>query len=311
MATKRTLNGDRKLGVTLVLFAGVCWSLSGIIFRWIETASPWQVLFFRSSSLFIFLLIILLFRYRANILGLLQTTSTASIIGGGCLGVAFTGYILALDLTTVANAMFVLAAAPFFSAIIGRVLLNERITRNTWFAMFLAAIGLAIMTNGEIKSGSGAGNFFALLAALGFAGMTISLRYQKNVDKLPTILYGSIFASVFSLVGVLIYQDGFRLLPMDLIYSVSLGIFQIGFGFLLFTAGARHLLAVELTLLSLTEIIVGPILVWIGIGEIPTKATMIGGSIIISAIILVAIFGSINSQAPGQHQSDVISHKKN
>ena len=167
------------------------------------------------------------------------------------------------------------------------------------------------MTNGEIKSGGGAGNFFALLAALGFAGMTISLRYQKNVDKLPTILYGSIFASEFSLVGVLIYQDGFRLLPMDLFYSVSLGIFQIGFGFLLFTAGARHLLAVELTLLSLTEIIVGPILVWIGIGEIPTKATMIGGSIIISAIILVAIFGSINSQAPGQHQSDVISHKKN
>ncbi len=302
METKRVLNSNRKSGIVLVLLAGVCWSLSGIIFRWIEAASPWQVLFFRSTSLFIFLTVILLFRYRTAALSALQCKIKPAVIGGGCLGIAFTGYILALDLTTVANAMFVLAAAPFFSAIIVRILLNERITRYTWYAMLLAAIGLTIMTNGEIQSGGGAGNFAALIAALGFSGMTISLRYQKNIDTLPTILYGSVFASVFALAGIILSQDNLLLLPMDLIYSISLGIFQIGFGFLLFIAGARHLLAVELTLLSLTEIIVGPILVWIGVGEIPTTATIIGGGIIVSAIILVAICGAVDSQS-SKHKS--------
>ena len=78
----------------------------------------------------------------------------------------------------------------------------------------------------------------------------------------------------------------------------SLGIFQIGLGFLLFTLGARHLPAVELNLLALTEIILGPILVWIGIGEIPSNATLIGGAIIISAIVAIAILGATQSKHP-------------
>ena len=95
---------------------------------------------------------------------------------------------------------------------------------------------------------------------------------------LPTILYASLFASLFAAVAITASHDGFDLLPIDLTYSISLGIFQIGLGFLLFTLGARHLPAVELNLLSLTEIIVGPILVWIVIGEIPINSTLIGGA---------------------------------
>ena len=112
---------------------------------------------------------------------------------------------------------------------------------------------------------------------------------------LPTILYASLFASVFSALGIVTSHENFALLPTDLGYSISLGVFQIGLGFLLFTLGARHLPAVDLTLLSLTEIIVGPILVWIGIGEIPTYSTLIGGAIIISAIIIMGILGATQS----------------
>ena len=105
---------------------------------------------------------------------------------------------------------------------------------------------------------------------------------------LPTILYASFFASVVSAFGVISSGNQFVLLPLDLIYSISLGIFQIGLGFILFTYAAHHLPAVELTLLSLTEII----LVWIGIGELPTSATMIGGVFICVAIVLIAILGT-------------------
>lgn len=283
---------NRKVGVPIALLAGVCWSLAGLVYRWIDSASAWQVLFYRSVSLCIMLLIWLLIRYRQRLIATMKNAGFPALTGGICLSIAFTGYILALDNTSVANAMFALAAAPFFTAILARVLLRETISGKAWLAMCIAAIGLAIMTNGELKEGGGLGNLFAIIAALGFSGMTISLRSQVGSDMLPTILYASFFASVVSAFGIISSGNQFDLLPLDLIYSISLGIFQVGLGFILFTYAAHHLPAVELTLLSLTEIILGPILVWIGIGELPTSATMIGGVFIFVAIVLIAILGT-------------------
>ena len=289
---------NRTIGVPVVLLAGICWSTAGLIYRWVEAASAWQVLFFRSVSLFAMLLLWLLLRYRHNLIGALVRAGLPALIGGVCLSIAFTGFILALEHTSVANAMFVLAAAPFFTAVLGRVLLGEAIFWYTWLAMALAAVGLGIMTTGELHAGGGLGNLFALFSALGFSGMTISLRSRNDTDMLPTILYASLFASLFAGAAIIALHEGFVLLPIDLTYSISLGIFQIGLGFLLFTLGARHLPAVELNLLALTEIILGPILVWIGIGEIPSNATLIGGAIIISAIVVIAILGATQSKHP-------------
>lgn len=289
---------NRTIGVPVVLLAGICWSTAGLIYRLVEAASAWQVLFFRSVSLFSMLLLWLLLRYRHNLIAALVRAGLPALIGGVCLSIAFTGFILALEHTSVANAMFVLAAAPFFTAALGRVLLGEAIFWYTWLAMALAAVGLGIMTTGELNAGGGLGNLFALFSALGFSGMTISLRSRTDTDMLPTILYASLFASLFAGAAIIALHEGFVLLPIDLTYSISLGIFQIGLGFLLFTLGARHLPAVELNLLALTEIILGPILVWIGIGEIPSNATLIGGAIIISAIVVIAILGATQSKQP-------------
>jgi DME family drug/metabolite transporter len=283
---------NRNLGLPAALLAGIFWSLAGLIYRWIDTASAWQVLFYRSFSLFVALLIWLLIRYRCDIFKVLKNSGLPAVAGGACLSLAFTGYILALDNTSVANAMFALAAAPFFTAILARILLKEEISRAIWFAMSVTAIGLIIMTNGELRSGGGLGNLFAISAALGFSGMTISLRSRVEVDMLPTILYASFFASMFSALAVISSGDTFILLPMDLGFSISLGLFQIGLGFLCFTFAARHLPAVELTLLSLTEIIVGPIIVWLGIGEIPSYSTLTGGAFIMFSIVIIAILGA-------------------
>ena len=145
------------------------------------------------------------------------------------------------------------------------------------------------MTAGQLQASGGLGNLYALTSALGFAVMTISLRSRPGIDMLPTILHASLLASVFSALVILFTNQSFSLIPIDLGYSVSLGVFQIGLGFLLFTQGAKHLPAAELSLLSLTEIIVGPLLVWLVIHEIPNTSTLIGGAIIISAIMVVAI----------------------
>ena len=117
----------------------------------------------------------------------LVNAGVPALIGGLCLGTAFAGYILALEYTTVANAMFLLASAPFFAALAGRFLLGEGIASYTWVAMLVAAVGIAIMAGDELSLGKGLGEGFGLIAALGFAGLTVSLRARPQTDKLITI----------------------------------------------------------------------------------------------------------------------------
>ena len=283
---------NRRVGVPLVMIAGICWSTSGLIYRLIEEASPWQVLFYRSLALFVMLAIWLGINYHKNFSRIFSNSIGLSLTGGVCLGVAFTTYILSLEYTSVPNAMFILAAAPFVTALLGRIILGEKITVITWLCMIVSAIGLGVMVWEEFSLGKGLGEFFALCAALGFSCMTITLRANHTNDLLPTIFLASITATIFAFIMMIIRSDVFILQTMDWIYSSGMGIFQIGLGFLLFTSGARHLKAVELTLLSLTEIIAGPLLVWIFLDESPTKTALSGGALILGAIVVLALLGS-------------------
>ena len=282
---------NRRVGIPLVLMAGIFWSLSGLVYRWIEVATAWQVLFYRSLSLFCFIALWLVFRYRGRLFGVFQSAGRLSVFGGLCLSISFSGYILALDRTSVANALFILAAAPFFAALLGRALLSEHIRWTTSLAMGIAALGLAVMAGNELAIGRGLGELFALAAALGLAGLTITLRMRRTIDMLPAILFASLFATLFALTGMLWDGNSLILTPKDLSLSISLGVFQVGLGFMLYTAGSRHLPAVELTLLSLTEVIVGPILAWLGADEVPSVTTLAGGALILLAIVTLAVLG--------------------
>ncbi len=288
---------NRRVGIPLVLMAGIFWSLSGLVYRWIEVATAWQVLFYRSLSLFCFIALWLVVRYRGRLIGVFQSAGRLSVLGGLCLSISFSGYILALDQTSVANALFILAAAPFFAALLGRVLLSEHIGWTTSLAMGMAALGLAVMAGNELAIGRGLGELFALAAALGLAGLTITLRMRRSTDMLPAILFASLFATLFALTGMLWDGDSLILTPKDLSLSVSLGVFQVGLGFMLYTAGSRHLPAVELTLLSLTEVIVGPILAWLGADEVPSVTTLAGGALILLAIVTLAVLGQRHQPA--------------
>ena len=283
---------NRRAGIPLVLLAGIFWSTSGILYRLIQEASPWHVLLYRSLALLAALSLWLGWRYRGQVRDTLTRAGLPALVGGLCLGTAFAGYILALEYTTVANAMFLLASAPFFAALAGWVILGERIAGYMWAAMAVAAVGIGIMAGEELSLGKGLGEGFALVAALGFAGLTISLRMRSGTDKLITIFIATIVASVYGLGGLGFSGWQFSIPWVDLVNCLGMGWFQIGLGFALFTAGAKHLQAVELTLLSMTEVIAGPIIVWIGIGEIPSGSSMTGGVLILVAITLMALMGA-------------------
>ena len=271
-------------GVGLVLLAGVFWSTTGIIVRLIESANEWQIVFYRSIALMLTLLVVLVVRNGRTIFSVFRAAGVNAIVGGLCLGSGFACWIFALTHTTVANALFLLAASPFLSAILARIVIGERVARATWLAMTVALLGVAVMVGEGIIVGTLFGNVMGLTAALAFSGFTVALRRGKSVDMLPTVCLAGTFASIIAGTVLLATGSGFVVSGYDLSLCATLGIGQIGCGLILFTIGSRYVPAAELALLSLTEVVLGPLWVWIGVGEVPSLWTFLGGIIVLAAV---------------------------
>jgi len=278
-------------GVLLVLVAGVCWSFMGLGIRFMDTANVWQILFYRSLALMLFLLLIISLRSAGRPLPVIRRAGVAGVIGGAALVFAFTGGIIAIQTTSVANAMFLFAAAPFIAAALGRMLLGEAVRRATWISMLVALAGIAIMVWEGISLGRVAGNLAALIAALGFAVFTIALRWRKLEDMLPTVFLAGIFATLISAVAC--YSAGYSLdiPPDEIAIATALGVFQVGAGLAVYTLGSKSVPAAELALLSLTEVILGPVWVWIVLDETVDFYTLMGGAVVLTAIAANALTG--------------------
>jgi len=271
-------------GVLLVLAAGICWSSMGLGIRHIEVANVWQILFFRSLALTPLLLLVLTLRARGNPFPIIQRAGLAGGVGGISLVFAFSGGILAIQATSVANAMFLFAAAPFFAAVLGWLVLKEHVRNATWISMIAALVGIVIMVWEGISIGRIIGNVAALISALGFAVFTVSLRWKKLEDMLPTVFLAGLFAIIIA--GALCQIKGYGLdVPKrDIWIALALGVFQVGAGLILYTLGSKAVPSAELALLSMTEVVFGPFWVWLFLGETAGGYTLLGGMILLIAI---------------------------
>jgi len=285
-------------GVVLVLLAGVFWSTMGLGIRSIEDANVWQILLYRSFSLASFLFILISFRSGFKPFVTIKRAGIAGIIGGFSLVVAFAGGIYAIQTTTVANAMFLFASAPFFAALLGWVILRESVRKATWIAAIVAAVGIAIMVIDGISVGHLVGNASAILSALGFAIFTIALRWKKLEDMLPAVFLAGIFAIVIS--GAICAANGyaFKLSANDAGIAFALGVFQVGAGLAIYTIGSKVVPAAELALLSMTEVLLGPLWVWLFMGESASIFTLVGGVILLLAIAGNALTGLRRKPVP-------------
>ena len=284
-------NINYRSGVLLVLAAGICWSSMGLGIRHIEVANVWQILFFRSIALTPLLLLVLTLRARGNPLPIIQKAGLAGGVGGISLVFAFSGGILAVQTTSVANAMFLFAAAPFFAAVLGWLVLKEHVRNATWISMMAALVGIVIMVWEGISIGRIIGNVAALISALGFAIFTISLRWKKLEDMLPTVFLAGLFAIIIA--GALCQIKGYWLdVPKrDIWIALALGVFQVGAGLILYTLGSKVVPSAELALLSMTEVVFGPFWVWLFLGETAGVYTLLGGMILLIAIASNALSG--------------------
>jgi len=281
-----------------VLAAGICWSTIGLGIRHIEVANVWQFLFFRSLALTPLLLLVIALRARGNPFPVIYNAGFAGILGGVSLVFAFTGGILAIQTTTVGNAMFLFAAAPFFAAVLGWLFLGESVRKATWVSIGCALLGVSLMVWEGFSLGRIIGNVSALISALGFAAFTISLRWRKLDDMMPAVFLAGIFAIIATGIICQFNDYGFSLPAHDIGLALAMGIFQVGAGLILYTLGSKVVPSAELALLAMTEVVFGPFWVWLFLGETIGGYTLLGGSVLLLAITGNALSGLRRNPMP-------------
>ncbi len=281
---------ERARGVALVLTAGVFWSFAGLAVRMIETANEWQILFFRSISLVAFLILYFLLVRRGETIKVFRECGWIGFLAGLSLGIAFCAWIHALTHTTVANALFLLSTSPFFAALLGWWILSERVAVSLLWFIGLAILGVAVMVVEGYQLGTLVGTTMGILAAVGFGFFAVLLRKGRSNDLVPAVFWAGLSAIVISGTVILLTPTNFVITAWDFMFCALMGVFQVGLGLIIFTRGARYLPAAEITLLSLTEIVLGPVWVWMVIGEVPGVLTVVGGTIVLLSIAGQAFF---------------------
>jgi drug/metabolite transporter, DME family len=253
-------------GVALCLAAGSLWSLMGLGLRQIEAASVWQILFWRSVGMVPVLLAFIWWTSGGRPVASVRRIGFAGVVGGLSLVLAFAGAIYAIQTTTIANALFLFTASPFVAAVLGWIFLGEKVRLWTWAAIALAVFGMFLMVREGLATGALEGNIAALLSALGFGAFTVALRWGKVADMLPASMLGGIFAVLAA--AVILLARGEPIMPSawDIGVSMGVGAVILGLGMTVYTLGSRVIPAAELTLLSLIEVLLGPLWVFLFFG---------------------------------------------
>jgi drug/metabolite transporter (DMT)-like permease len=279
-----------KTGAGLILLAGLIWSSQGLLLRQITLAESWTVMAWRSVGLIATLALYVNYRTKGHLWAALGSVGRSGVLGALGLVLAFGGAIYALQATTIASAVVLFAAAPFFAALIGWAALGEKVAPQTWAAIAAAIVGIAVMVGGQIDMRAIWGNIAALICAFGFGAFTVSLRaapqrLRPDVGHFPIVLLGGILSVMAG--AVLAWAIGQDLTPPlpEIGLSMFMGAFTLAGGMILFTFGTRAVTAAAATLLAQIEVILGPLWVWLVMGEAFSRATAIGGGIVLAALV--------------------------
>ena len=282
------------LGFFLVVLSGLIWSFGAPLVRLLEDADSYrlQYLLYRGLIITSVILIFILFREGRNFFHTFRRIDSWSLIGSLVMSVTFFGWIYALTTTTVAITLLMLAVSPVLSAFLGYLVLGERLSRSTLLNMLIVAIGITIMVWDTDKSTTILGVIYGFFLALGFSIYTITIRKNPEVPKLLTPALAGFFCMIWASILILVTGNSFEMPSVNIGISMTHGL-VVGLGLILYGLGAKYLPSGELVMLSLLEVVLGIFWAWLpalGINEVPTRNTLIGGLAILVAIILQGFY---------------------
>ena len=269
-------------GYILLLFGGFCLSWGGFIIRSFEEASIWQILFLRSFFFLLALTAFLFVTYKKNTFNIIKDSGLPGLLGGFVLSFSFVAFVVAMSNTTVANVVFIISTQTMFLAIFGYFYLKEKVSLIGLISILLAMSGIILMVGDSISGGSLFGNIVALAIPINFAILVMIIRKNTKVDMVPAIFYSGIFSLIYGF----FLAESFEFTKHDLWMGFLLGVPQLAVSFICITIGSRTVESATVGILMLMETLCAPLWVWLFLNEIPPISVFLGGTVIISAIIL-------------------------
>ena len=277
------MNFLNKIPGPFLVFLGACTlSFGGLIVKSFEGANLWQILFWRSVFFSIVVLIFLLLNYKKNFFNSIYKIGLPGFFGGIVLSCGYAGYVFAMYNTTVANANFIIQTQTIFLAIFGYIFLKEKISILTITSIVLAFSGIFLMLGGSLNSGQMIGNIAAFIMPISFAVLILTVRKYPNVDMIPLQLIAGIGAIILGY----LFSSQIIVSSYDIFLGFIAGFFQVGLGFIFITVGAKTTPSALVGIIMLTEAVLGPLWAWLFINETPPLVVLIGGTIVLSAVLL-------------------------
>ena len=269
-------------GPLLIFLGALSLSFGGLIVKSFEGATLWQILFWRSLFFSLTVLTFLIITYKSKVLKSFYDSGLPGFIGGLILSIGFCGYVFAMYNTTVANTNFIISLQILFLAIFGFFFLKEKINLSTLISIILAMSGVLLMVGNSLSPGELSGNLAAFTMPITFAILIMIVRKFPSVDMVPAQFVAGVSSC---LIGLLLSQT-IMISPHDIFLGFLAGFFQIGFGFIFITIGARTTPSAMVGIIMLSESVLGPIWAFLFVNEIPSLYGLIGGVIILFAVLL-------------------------
>ena len=277
-----------------MVIVALMWSMAGVVTRQLESARSFEVTFWRSFFTAVSLLVLLPAWQGRAVFTRIRHATPALWLSGVCWSVMFTAFMLALTLTTVANVLVTLAIGPFLTALVSRVVIGHRLMPRTWGAIAVAGAGIAWMYAGQADfssqwTGIAVALAVPIAAACNWTVVQHSRTHGQQVDLVPAVLVGAVLSSMATLPLAFPLQAT----PHDVGLLAVLGLFQLAIPCALAVMCAGVLKAPEVSLLALLEVIFGILLAWVGAGEVPGPNVLVGGLLVISALVVNELMGWI------------------
>jgi drug/metabolite transporter (DMT)-like permease len=273
---------QHRRGRLYVALAAVAWSSAGLLQRKLTVDLATQ-LAGRALFAVLGLLVFVAFAERGHLVRAFRAIGRAGLAVTVLMAVSSGTFIAALNYTSVANVLFLQALAPVLAAVLG-TFVGEPVARRTWLAMAVAAAGVGLMVGGPSRP-SATGVTLSLLMAVSFAGTIVITRHKREVSMAPATCLSQVL--VFLVAAP--FADPSSVGAADLALLIGLGVGQIGLGLIFLTIGARLIPAAEVALITLLEIVLGPLWVWIVLSERPSATTLVGGAIVLAAVVIQVV----------------------
>ena len=266
-------------GVALMIAAPVLWSSAGVVTRHLQSAEPFEQVFWRSLFAFLFVFVVLLLQ-KQNPWKAVRDAGVPGLVSGLMWAIMFTAFLFALSLTTTANALVVMSVSPLLTAAFASMFLKDPVPLRTWLAAGAAAVGIAWMFSSSLERHY-LGMAVAFVIPVAAAINVVVLRASAaKLDLVPAVMLGGALSCLIALPFALPFSASAR----DLGLLAFLGVFQLGVPCMFLVLASRSLLAPEIALLGLLEVVLGPLWAWLGAGEVPAGSTLLGGMIVLAAL---------------------------